>query len=273
MKKITNAFFAVTALLLFACSSLAADTDLAKQSQNPVGNMISVPFEYWHYDGMPNDSSADFVIAKPVYPLGLGKYNLINRFIIPYISIDANIDGRVLGNVIIPPTNVSEDGLGNIQYQGFVSPAEPGKVIIGLGPVLDFPTHSSNLGSEKWSAGIAAVALTMPGNWVIGALAQNMWSYAGPSDAPDVNKFLFQYFINYNLPNGWYLSTSPIITADWEKDNDNTWSIPFGGGIGKMCRFGNQPVDFKLHGYSYVEAPDNGPDWSVMFSVKFLFPK
>lgn len=136
-----------------------------------------------------------------------------------------------------------------------------------------FPLTAQTLALKKWSAGVAALALTMPGNCVIGALAQNMWSYAGPSDAPNVNKLLFQYFINYSQPNGWYLSTTPIITADWEKDSDNTCSIPFGGGIGTLHKFGNQPVDFKLHGYSYAEAPDNGPDWSMMFSVKFIFPK
>ena len=42
---------------------------LAKKSQNPVGNMISVPFEYWHYDGMANDGSADALMVKPVYPV------------------------------------------------------------------------------------------------------------------------------------------------------------------------------------------------------------
>lgn len=266
-------FLAIAMGLVLSIAAPAPADDLAKQSQNPVGDVISVPIEYWHYDGMPNDSEGNVVIAKPVYPVNLGKYNLINRFIVPYISVDANIGGNDFGELGIPPTHVSKDGLGNIQYQGFFSLAEPREVIYGIGPVLDFPTHSSSLGSEKWSGGLAAVALTMPGNWVVGALVQNMWSYAGPSDAQDVNKFLFQYFINYNLAGGWYLSTTPIITADWKKDSGSRWTVPIGGGIGKLHRFGNQPVDFKLHGYGYVVAQDNGPDWSMMFAVKFLFPK
>jgi len=273
MKRNVTSFIVLTISLVLAGAAAVMADDLAKQSQNPVGNIISLPFEYWHYDSMPNDSSADMVIAKPVYPVNLGKYNLINRFIVPYISIDANIGGNDFGDLDVPATHASEDGLGNIQYQGFFSLAEPGKVIYGLGPVLDFPTHSDSLGSKKWSGGLAALALTMPGKWVIGALAQNMWSYAGPSDAPDVNKFLFQYFINYNFPGGWYLSMTPIITADWEKDSDDRWTIPFGGGFGKLHRFGRQPVNFKLQGYGYAEAPDNGPDWSIMFAVIFLFPK
>lgn len=139
--------------------------------------------------------------------------------------------------------------------------------------MVEFPTHGSGLGSEKTSAGLAAVALTMPGNWVLGALAQSIWSVAGPGDEESINKFLFQYFINYNITNGWYLTTTPINTADWNQSSRNRWTIPIGGGIGKLHRFGKLPVDFKLQAYTNVETPENGPNWSMMFAVKFLFPK
>ena len=174
-----------------------AQKNLAKKSQNPVGNMISVPIEYWHYDGMPNDGSADALIAKPVYPVTIGETILINRFIVPYLGIDATGTGEDLGDILIPPTNRKESGLGNIQYQGFFTPAEPGRIIWGLGPVFELPTNTSGLGTDKWSAGAAVLVLTMPGNWVVGALVQNMWSFAGPSDAPSVNKLTFQYLACY----------------------------------------------------------------------------
>jgi hypothetical protein len=251
----------------------SAEENLAKKSQNPVGDIISLPFEYWHYDGMADGGSADALMVKPVYPIRIGNLNLINRLIIPYLGIDANLNGSDLGEIDIPPTLERESGLGNIQYQGFFTPAEPGKVIWGIGPVLELPTNTSGLGSDKWSAGPAAVALTMPGKWVLGALVQNIWSFAGPSGDPDVNKFTFQYFVNYNLDDGWYLTSTPIITADWEKSSGNQWTVPFGGGIGRLMRFGKLPVDFKLQAFGNVEKPDGGPDWSMMFAVKFLFPK
>lgn len=262
-------------LLLFTCLTqvTAAADDLAKKSQNPVGNMISLPFEFWHYDGMANDSSANALMIKPVYPVTIGKVNLINRFIIPYLGIDASLDGDDLGDIQVPPTRSKETGFGNITYQGFFTPAEPGKVVWGLGPVFELPTNTSGLGTDKWSAGVSALVLTMPGNWVVGALVQNVWSFAGPSDEPDVNKFTFQYFLNYNLSNGWYLTSSPIMSADWTQDSDDQWTVPVGGGIGKLVRFGKQPVDFKLQGFGNVVKPEGGPDWSMMFAVKFLFPK
>lgn len=262
-----------TLFLLITIQVGFAEDDLAKKSQNPVGNMISLPFEYYHYDGMANDSSADALIAKPVYPVSIGNLNLINRFIIPFLGVDANSGGSDLGDLEIPPTSTKESGLGDIQYQGFFTSANPGSVVYGLGPVFEFPTNSSGLGSEKWSGGLSALALTMPGKWVVGALMQNMWSFAGPDDAPDVNKFTFQYFLNYNLPDGWYLTSSPIMTADWTAESSEQWTVPMGGGVGKLVRFGKQPVDFKLQGFGYLEAPEGGPDWSVQFAIKFLFPK
>lgn len=102
-----------------------------------------------------------------------------------------------------------------------------------MGPVFEFPTHTKDeLGSDKFSAGAAAVVLSMPGDWVLGILAQNLWSVDGDSQAADINKFTFQYFINYNLDNGWYLTTSPTITADWEANSSDRWSVPWGGGVG-----------------------------------------
>lgn len=86
-----------------------------------------------------------------------------------------------------------------------------------------FPTATDEkLGSEKWSAGPSAVALTIQGQWLYGVLINKVWSFAGDDDRDDVNAMLLQPFVNYNLPEGWYLVSSPIITANWEADSDNT---------------------------------------------------
>jgi len=247
-----------------------AGGDLAKQSQNPVGNLISVPIEFWHHESKDVDASANLIIAKPVYPVNIGSLNLINRFIVPYIGLDADFSGDI-PDINLGGTGIDESGLGNIQYTGFFSPATPGKVIWGVGPVFEFPTHTKDiLGSDKFSAGVSAVVLSMPGNWVVGMLVQNLWSLAGDSQAADVNKFTFQYFLNYNLDKGWYLTTAPTITADWEKPSSERWSVPWGGGVGRLVKFGKQPVDFKLQYYGYSEGNLKN---SAMFSVKFLFPK
>lgn len=276
-----NKIFTIIALAaMTVLPALAvADQDLGKQSQNPIGNMISLPMQNNTYFGVgPAEEWANSFQVQPVYPVNLGKINLINRAIIPvnYIAAQEGIipaATQVESSAVTFSTD-SVGGLGNITYQGFFSPAEPGKVIWGLGPVIQFPTATDDhLGTDKWSGGPGFVALAMPGNWVLGVLGYNLWSFAGPSDEEKVNFFLFQYFFNYNLSNGWYLTTTPIITADWEADSDQRWTIPFGGGAGRLVKFGKQPVDFKAQAFWYADAPDNGPEWALQFMVKLLFPK
>ncbi len=63
------------------------------------------------------------------------------------------------------------------------------------------------------------------------------------------------------------------LPADWEQSSGNQWTVPFGGRIGRVMRFGKLPVDFKLQAFGNVEKPEGGPDWSMMFAVKFMFPK
>jgi hypothetical protein len=37
---------------------------------------------------------------------------------------------------------------------------------------------------------------------------------------------LFQYFINYNLNKGWYITWQPTLTANWQATNGGRWVVP-----------------------------------------------
>jgi hypothetical protein len=284
MKLLIKRLFLPCLPLVFVCSAIAStDTELAKQSQNPVANIISLPFENnVFFDVGPSGKKMTTTNIKPVYPMPVGKnLNLINRMVAPVIYLEGQDEkdftpDQVVdagGSFVFPGTS-SEFGLGNIQYMAYFSPAEPGKVIWGVGPVLELPTNTdSALGTDTWSAGPAAVVLTMPGNWVVGFLAQNLWDFAGDNDEPDINKSTLQPIINYNLDEGWYLSATTTMTANWEADSGDEWTVPLGGGFGRLIRFGKQPVDLKLMSYWNVEKPEFGANWSMQFTVKFLIPK
>ena len=88
-----------------------------------------------------------------------------------------------------------------------------------------------------------------------------------------INQSLFEPFINYNLSKGWYLITDIIITANWNLDSSDIWTVPLGGGVGKLFKIGNQAMNAKTEAYYNVEKPDNAPDWQLGFTVQFLFPK
>ncbi len=88
-----------------------------------------------------------------------------------------------------------------------------------------------------------------------------------------MNALTLQYFINYNMEGGWYLSSAPVITSNWEADSGDQWTVPFGGGVGRVFKIGKQPVNAKLAAYYSVWRPDDASDWNVQFSWTFLFPK
>jgi hypothetical protein len=258
----------LTILIYTTCITYGQNTsnsDLAKQAQNPVANLISLPLQNnTNFSIGPDDETQNILNIQPVWPVSINdNWNLITRTILPVVS-QPNIltggEGRV-------------NGLGDTTFTGFFSPKDSGKLIWGAGPVFLIPTATDDaLGSDKWGAGASVVLLTMPGKWVVGSLFSNVWSFAGSGDQ-DVNLFTWQYFINYNLPNKWYLTSAPIITANWEADSDNTWTVPFGGGIGKIFNIGKQPMNGQISAYYNVEKPEFGPDWQLRVQLQFLFPK
>lgn len=256
------------ALLFFTMAPPSAaaqsNSELAKQSQNPIANLSSLPIQM---NITPNSGSDDGTLwvtnIQPVLPKNLGKWNLINRFILPVID-------QPRQGASIP----RERGLGDLTYQGFFSPAAASETTWGIGPQLVVPTGTDDLlGTEKWSLGPAFVMLKMPGQWVVGGVISNIWSFAGDDNRADVNFFLLQPFINYNFDKGWYLTTAPIITANWEADSNQRWTIPIGGGFGRVFRWGKQAVNANTQIYYNIDHPDNIGDWAFRVQLQFLFPK
>ena len=88
-----------------------------------------------------------------------------------------------------------------------------------------------------------------------------------------MNQMLMQPFVNYNLRKGWYLTSSPIITANWEVNSDNRWTVPVGGGVGRIVHFGKLPVNMYTQLFRNAERPAGTTSWSARFQMQFLFPK
>jgi hypothetical protein len=84
---------------------------------------------------------------------------------------------------------------------------------------------------------------------------------------------LLQYFINYNLKKGCYLAWQPIITANWEARSGDVWMVPFGGGIGRIMKFGNQPVNLQAQFYGNATYPRFGFSLEYAFADRFSLPE
>jgi hypothetical protein len=69
------------------------------------------------------------------------------------------------------------------------------------------------------------------------------------------------------------LTSSPIITANWEVNPNQRWVAPAGGGFGKIVHFGKLPVNIYAQVFRNVERPDGTTHWSARFQAQLLFPK
>lgn len=260
---------------------------LQKAVQNPVADLISVPAQdNTNLDIGPFGRNQNVLNIQPVIPVHVSeKWNLIIRWITPLIWQPApgSADLQALGiNENTPAYLAAQDaqenagvyGLGDMVPTFFLSPAKPHKLIWGLGPAFTLPTATSTvLGQGKLSLGPSFVALAQPGKWTLGDLVNNVWSIAGSGSRPAVNQMLNQYFITYQLGSGWYVTSSPIITANWKAESGKVWTVPFGGGVGRVTKIGFQPVNVTAQFYGNAVYPTGGSPWSMRLQIAFLFPK
>jgi hypothetical protein len=237
--------------------------DLAKAAQNPIASMISLPFQNnSNLNFGPLEKTQNVLNVQPVYPFNLSEnWKVITRTIIPIVSQPALTPGQERTN-----------GIGNTTFVPYFTPSQTGKALWGVAPVLVLPASNASVGSKAWGLGASAVVLAMPGQWVVGSTFTNVSSVnADPADK--LNLFTWQYFINYNMAGGWYLTSAPIVTANWEASSGNKWTVPFGGGVGRVFRIGKQAVNSNIGAFYNVERPQFGPNWQVRFQFNFLFPK
>ena len=265
-------FWAVmTFMLLVLGNSLCApvwaeDHSLREKSQNPIGSLISVPFQNTTNFGVGAlDNTQNVLLFQPVAPITLDpEWELIVRPITPLTYQPPLFNG-----------DSHDFGLGDIQLQTYfvpkkVVPISGGSMVWGIGPVAQFKTATDpRLGTGKWAAGAGLVGFFVVKPFTFGALVNNIWSFAGDDDRADVNLMTVQPFINLNLPKGWYLTSSPVMEFDWES-NENT--VPLGGGFGRIFKIGTQPVNAVIQAFGYADRPDGGPDWSLRTQWTFLFP-
>lgn len=260
---------AASALLLAPAGARAQPSaeDLAKLAQNPVGNLISVPFQNnTNLNVGPQEKTQNILNIQPVIPVEINAdWNVITRTIIPVISQPGFSAGDERTN-----------GVGPTQFSAFLSPAQPkGGVIWGAGAIAQIPTTSdSSLGSYRWGLGPTFVVLHLDPKspWVYGVLVNNVWSVGGSSGSA-YNSFLVQPFLNYNLPGGTYLTTSPVITANWKADSGDRWTVPIGAGIGRIFKVGKLPLNAQVGAYYNLERPRYAADWQIRAQVQLMFPK
>ena len=254
-------FFLTIMLGVFSANAQETKEELSKEAANPLADLISLPFQnnlnmnYGEYN-----RNVNVLNIQPVIPLAGGK--LITRTIFPivYIPDFSNESGKL------------SSGLADIVFTAFYVPASKG-LMWGFGPIFELPTGGSIRGSQKWSVGPSLVLMAQPGDWTVGMLINNVWSFAGNSDRDEVNHMLINLFIVRQLGGGWYVNSAPIITADWTADPKDRWIVPLGAGGGKVVMLGGKlPLNLQTQLYYNVVRPDFGPEWQWRVQAQFLLP-
>lgn len=238
------------------------DSAAKDAAQNPVAAAISVPFQNHTYYGVgPYRRAENVLLIEPVIPFRLSqKWMVISRTIVPVEVVPRLSPGREV-----------DYGLGNIQPQFYFSPAHPRKFIWGAGPQLWLPTATdSELGTNKWGGGPAMVGLFRQGHWLGGSLLSN--EFAGINHK-HINSMTLNSFLFYNMRRGWYFVSTPVITADWTASRPSRWTVPVGGGVGRVFKLGTQPLNARAEFFNDVRTTSGGSDWQLQTQLQFLFIK
>ena len=243
-----------------SASEKGTDAAAKDAAENPVAAAISLPLQNNTFYGVgPYRRAENELLIEPVVPIRISaNWMVISRTIVPV--------------VVVPRLSASAEvdyGLSNIQPQFYLSPVHTGKLVWGVGPQLWLPTATDDkLGINKWGGGPAAVGLFRSGHLLAGTLIGN--EFAGVNHVHE-NQMTINWFVFYNMKHGWYVLTTPIVTADWTAERDQRWTVPVGGGAGKIFKIGHQPLNARAQFFNDVRTTAGGSDWQMQTQLQFLF--
>ena len=237
---------------------------LAKKLANPIGALISVPFQNNTDVGIGElNGSRNTMNFQPIVPFRLNDdYSLITRYIVPVIT-QHDITGA----------GTRQSGLADTLVSGWISNAKvKNGVVWGVGGAFLLPTATDDLlGTKKWAAGPTAILLKQSNGWTYGALVNQIWSVAGDEDAADVDQMYLQPFVTYNWKSGTGLTVNTELTRNWEASTTTAFVNIMAGGL---LRFGGQLVQVQVGPRIPVAAPEGSKaDFGVRAAVIFVFPK
>jgi len=237
---------------------------LAKKVNNPISDLVSVPFQMNWENGINPQHQTRFILnIQPVVPFSLTEdWNMIARVITPIVSQPPLFAGGT-------PTS----GVGDVLASFFFSPTK-GDITWGVGPAISVPsTAQPTLGTEKWSAGPTVVVLKQQSGWTYGALGFQVWSFAGNANRPDVSQMFLQPFLLYTTKSLWTIGVQSESTANWKASAGDTWNVPVNVILSKLSSFGVFPASYQFGGGYFVAKPQNGATWKIRAGLTILLPK
>ncbi|TYB78240.1 neuromedin U [Bizionia myxarmorum] len=226
---------------------------LPDKIQNPLANIVNLPISYQLSFG---DDYANVLNLEPSIPILITKkWMMVTETIIPILSM--------------PTVSGYNSGLGNIRFITSLTTVKQTGFSWGIGPAFMLPAVKESLGNNKFSIGPSLVALKQTYGFTYGLAVQNYFSVVGSSTKADVNILYAEIILSKTFSKDWYVYSNPQITADWNADSDNQWTVPLGLGIGKLVNHRYLPLNLKAGFYRYIANPMDA-DWLIQAQVSFL---
>jgi len=156
-------------------------------------------------------------------------------------------------------------------------PAREAGLLVGVGPVLVFPTATDRAaGQGAWQVGpaLAAIYKGIPG-LLVGGLVQNPISFAYTAgDRRAVSTLLVQPVVLQYLGHGFYVKSGDATwTVDWRHGGPTL--LPLSLGVGWVrVREGAPPVNLFVSGewLAYRQNAPVAPQTTVRFGLTIAFP-
>lgn len=275
---------------------------ISEAMDNPISELMAVWNQFdaiqAHFPATPFYGERDLWAYRyqfmPTIPVPLSeRWNWVSRLDFSLVSLPLKSEvGRLFqfdpGNNLRPDGAVPAGldpfgrttGFGDMAYLGLVGPKHlpklgDGKLFLGAGPTLIFPTASEDiLGQGKWQAGPALAAGYLTEHWRIGVFPQQWWSYAGDGDRRSTSQMNLQYFLFYAPTPEWEIGMSPNAFVDWKASSGNKVTFPVGIGVHRLFNIGQLPVSLGVEAnYSVVHPSDQpGSRWDIRFTLMPLLP-
>lgn len=272
MEKSITMLLVGAAFLPLLSSPAQAETsaaELAKQVNNPIAALYSLPVQYnWNQKMGPTENGIQTTTnIQPVLPFDLNEdWNLISRTILPVIDQHG----------LAPDGLADKTGMGDVTQSLFFSPKQPTASgwILGAGPAILIPTGSDKLlSSEQWAIGPTAVALKQDDGWTFGALANHLWGLEGQPDhgKEKINATFVQPFLAYTTHTYTTFGVNTESTYNWQTQE---WSVPINMFVSQILKVHGQPLSIQVGPRYWADSAENGAQgWGARAAVTLLFPK
>jgi hypothetical protein len=254
-------------------SSALSANELAKEISNPVTNLWQLQFQFNNeklesrsFDPL-SDKWVNNLYFQPVLPVSLTKdLNLVTR---PVMTLYQSVPYPTATGSIERTTTLGDTILATV-----LSPANTEPWIFGAGPTWILPTaHSDLTGQGKWQGGPAVGGGYITDKFMVAALAQQWWSFAGDADRKHTNQMNLLPLVYRFWGEGWSVGYSGAILADWTAPGRDVWTVPIGVSVGKVIKLGILPVQIQIGGQYFAASPVGGPKWNVQLQLTPVIPK